>query len=135
MGTRAHGLDSPSRLKHKLLDKIQEFYARSPLRNLLRVRHEPEPAPQTIDPPVDGPKVDAETERFAASPAKLPARLLIVRATKEPWPDWVTVAPDQGWGGRADAILVRDVPANHLGVLRDPHVRTLAQAVADVSQA
>ena len=84
------------------------------------------PAPQTIDLPVDGPKVDAETERFAASPAKLPTRLLIVRATKEPWPDWVTVAPDQGWGGRADTILVRDVPANHLGVLRDPHVRTLA---------
>jgi hypothetical protein len=36
---------------------------------------------------------------------------------------------------RAETVLVRDVPANHLGVLRDPHVHTLAQAVAEISQA
>jgi hypothetical protein len=55
-----------------------------------------------------------ETDRFAASPGKLHTRLLIMLATKEPWPDWVTVAPDQGWGDRADTILVCDVPADFL---------------------
>ena len=79
--------------------------------------------------------MDAETERFAAHTSRLPTRLLVVRATQEPWPDWVTVTPDQGWGDRAETVLVRDVPANHLGVLRDPHVRTLAKAVAEISLA
>jgi thioesterase domain-containing protein/acyl carrier protein len=85
-----------------------------------------------IDMAVDGPEADADVARFAACPSKLATRVLVVCAGKEPWPDYVRVAPDQGWGGWADTVLVRSVPANHLGVLREPHVRLLAQAVSEV---
>jgi thioesterase domain-containing protein len=76
--------------------------------------------------------MDAAAKGLSTYASTRPTRLLVVRATKEPWPEWVTVAPDQGWGGRAEAILVRDVAASHLGVLLEPHVRTLAQAIAEV---
>jgi hypothetical protein len=62
------------------------------------------------------------------------ARLLIGRATREPWPAWVTIAHDQGWGERAEQVVVCDIPANHLGVLRDLYVRELARAVAEVCE-
>lgn len=86
-----------------------------------------------IELPVDGPEVDAEVARFAARPVKLSTRVLVVCASREPWPTYVRVAPDQGWKGWADSVVVRDVPANHLGVLRDPHVRLLAQALSEVT--
>jgi amino acid adenylation domain-containing protein len=89
--------------------------------------------PHAIDLPVDGPDVDAEVARFAATPVKLSARVLVVCASREPWPTYVRVAPDQGWKGWADTVIVRNVPANHLGVLRDPHVRLLAAALAEVT--
>jgi amino acid adenylation domain-containing protein len=88
---------------------------------------------RAIDLPVDGPEVDAEVARFAARPVKLSTRVLVVCASKEPWPAYVRVAPDQGWQGWADSVVVRCVPANHLGVLRDPHVRLLARALAETA--
>ena len=59
--------------------------------------------------------------------------MLVVCASKEPWPTYVRIAPDQGWSGWADSVVVRNVPANHLGVLREPHLRLLAQALAEVA--
>ena len=124
----------PEKIKQKLRDKLDQLRALSPLRGLFRAGREPDPSPRAIDFPIDGTEADVEAARFAARAGKLATRLLVVRATKEPWPEWVTVAPDHGWSGRADTLLVRDIPANHLGVMIDPHVRALAQAVGEISQ-
>jgi thioesterase domain-containing protein/acyl carrier protein len=86
--------------------------------------------PQPIDLPVDGPEVEAEVERFASHASKLEANLLVVRATGESPPPWLDIASDQGWGDRAERVFVHDIPATHIGILREPHVRSLAEAVA-----
>ena len=79
--------------------------------------------------PVDGPAIDAAVERFAARATRLGSPLLIVRATREPSPDWVTLEPDLGWSRLAEQVTVLDVPAEHLGILRAPHVQLLADAI------
>ncbi|HEY5283423.1 MAG TPA: amino acid adenylation domain-containing protein, partial [Polyangia bacterium] len=105
VGLARKAWNHPAEVKQKLREKLERSLARSPLRDLFQIRREQAPSTQPIDLPVDGPEVDAETERFAAHTSRLPTRLLVVRATKEPWPDWVTVAPHQGWGGRAETVL------------------------------
>jgi thioesterase domain-containing protein len=92
------------------------------------------PEGQCIDLPVDGPEVEAEVQAFAHAPSRLMSTLLVVRATEEPMPDWMVVDPDQGWGRRAKKVIIHDIAANHLGVLREPHVRSLARAVADLAK-
>jgi hypothetical protein len=89
---------------------------------------------EPIDLPVDGPEVEAEVHRFAIGSSRLSTELLIVRATQTPTPDWMAVDKDQGWGERATKVVVHDIAADHLGVLREPHVRSLARAVTDVSK-
>lgn len=84
---------------------------------------------EPIDLPVVGPEVDAEIERFSSRRHRLRGELLVVRATEEPCPPWRIVREDQGWGGRARRVRVLDVAADHLGVLKEPHVRVLARAL------
>jgi thioesterase domain-containing protein len=125
----------PGTFSHKLRERLDQLYARSSLRGIFQGRKKLEQASHAVDLDINGPEADTAAKCLAAQAGKLPTRLLVVRATKEPWPEWVTIAPDQGWEGRAEAVLVRDVAANHLGVLREPHVRTLAQAIEEVFQA
>jgi thioesterase domain-containing protein/acyl carrier protein len=84
-----------------------------------------------IDLPIDGPEVEAEVRRFASAPNRLAARLLIVRALGEQTPDWMAVDATHGWARRAKEVRVHDIQADHLGVLRDPHVRSLARALVE----
>jgi len=125
----------PNHFRRRLREKLGQFYARLPWHWLFRVRKESEQAPHAIDLAINGPELEAAAKCLVPQASKQPTRLLVVRATNEPWPEWVTIAPDQGWGGRAEAVLVRDVAANHLGVLLEPHVRSLAQAIKEVFQA
>jgi amino acid adenylation domain-containing protein len=122
---------APTELLRGLQRQLGKLVAWTQLGRLLTAGHAT--APQLIDLPINGPDVDATIARFAATPVKLSTRVLVVRASREPWPEYVRIAPDQGWGGWADSVVVRDVPANHLGVLREPHVRLLAQALAEVT--
>jgi len=122
--------DAPAEVAKLLYKQIERLTARTPLRWLLGTG-KGSPA-RAIELPVDGPEVDAEVARFAAKPVKLSTRVLVVCASQEPWPTYVRVSPDQGWDGWADKVTIRNVPANHLGVLRDPHVRLLAQALAEL---
>ena len=85
---------------------------------------------QPMDLPVDGPEVDAAVERFAARPKRLSGPLLIIRATREPTPDWLRPPGDQGWGGFSKEVVVHDIPAFHLEVLEEPHVQSLARELA-----
>lgn len=87
-------------------------------------------APQPMDLPVDGPEVDAAVARFAAQPSRLACSLLIIRATREPTPEWLRTPGDQGWGAFAERVVVYDVPAFHLEVLEEPHVLALARQLA-----
>lgn len=86
---------------------------------------------EPIDLPIDGPEVEAEVRRFAGASSRLSARLLIVRALGEQTPDWMAVDAAHGWGRRAKEVRVHDIHADHLGVLRDPHVRSLARALVE----
>ena len=85
---------------------------------------------QPMDLPVDGPEVDAAVGRFAARPKRLSGTLLIIRATREPTPDWLRPPGDQGWGGFSKEVVVHDIPAFHLEVLEEPHVQSLARELA-----
>jgi len=131
----ARAWENPLEFQRTLRKRLKRTYQRSLLRSSFQNWLAPKDTRQTIDLPIDGPEVDAEVNRFAASPSRLPTRLLVVCATKEPRPEWSTVAPDQGWCGRAETMVICNVPANHLGVLREPHVQMLAQAVSQISQA
>jgi amino acid adenylation domain-containing protein len=124
----------PLEFQRTLRKRLRQRYKRSRLRSSFQTWLAPRDARQPIDLPLDGPEVDAQINRFAASPSRLPTRLLVVCATKEPRPEWSIVAPDQGWHGRAETVVLCNVPANHLGVLREPHVQMLAQAVSQISQ-
>ena len=102
------------------------------LRGILGTRPPADGSQRPVELPVDGPEADAIAARFGAHVGQLPVRLLVVRATKGVWAPWLDIARDQGWGGRAERVVVCDVPANHLGVLREPHVRELARAVGEI---
>ncbi len=94
-----------------------------------RAAHGGNSAVAPIELPVDGPVVQAEVDRFAARPGAVAGRLMIVRATAEELPAWLEVGADHGWGGRAPEVDVHDIAADHLGVLQDPHVWSLARFV------
>jgi amino acid adenylation domain-containing protein len=130
-GILAKAWKAPGEMVNLARKHLARLLAWQPMRRLLDPSRSAQP--HAIDLPVDGPDVDAEVARFAATPVKLSTRVLVVCASREPWPTYVRVAPDQGWKGWADSVVVRNVPANHLGVLRDPHVRLLAQALAEVT--
>ncbi len=127
--------ERPGEFAGKMREKLGQAFNRSPVAGWFRKGPRTTVDPQAITLPVDGPEADAETARFAAQTTTLPTRLLIVRATGDIRPDWMTVAEDLGWSGRAATVLVRNVPATHLGVLVEPDVRTLAEAVNEISAA
>lgn len=89
-------------------------------------------AEQAIDLPIDGPDVDAEVERWSARAGRIDARLVVVRATAAAQASWQIVADDHGWGGRGSPVVVHDVRADHLGVMREPHVRSLARVLDEL---
>jgi amino acid adenylation domain-containing protein len=130
-GLLSKAWNTPAELLHILRKQLERSVSWRPLRRLLGPGDPA--APKAVYLPVDGPEVDAEIARFAATPFKLSTRVLVVCAGEEPWPSHIRVAPDQGWNGWAERVEVRSVPANHLGVLRDPHVRLLAEALAEVA--
>jgi amino acid adenylation domain-containing protein len=123
---------SPTEIARRARSQLRRILSRMQLRRLLTAGESA--APKLIDLPVNGRDVDAAVARFAVAPVRLSARVLVVCASKEPWPTYVRIAPHQGWEGWADSVVVRNVPANHLGVLREPHVRLLAQALAEVTE-
>jgi thioesterase domain-containing protein len=90
----------------------------------------PQGGNERIDVPVDGPEVDDEVARYFSMPRNLASRLLVVRATGVPTPSWTSVSPDHGWGDFAGQVVVCDIAALHLQILRRPSVQLLAIAVA-----
>jgi aspartate racemase len=59
-------------------------------------------------------------------PKVYPLRLTLFRASMQPL--FSSHKPDKGWGRLAGGGLdVRVIPANHLGMLQEPHVRILAK--------
>lgn len=87
------------------------------------------PSRRPIELPIDGPEVQAEVQRFCTSRSRLAADLWVVRATGEPSPAWQIIDRAQGWGERAAQVHVHDVAADHLGVMREPHVGALAEVL------
>jgi amino acid adenylation domain-containing protein len=127
-------LEDPGKIKHWLQKGRDNLMSRVPLLGSVKPHAHPTNGGDPIDLPVDGPEVEAEVQRFATASTRLSARLLVVRATQEPMPEWIVVDADQGWAERANKVTIHDVPANHLGVLREPHVRSLARAVSMVTK-
>ncbi|MCC7111657.1 MAG: amino acid adenylation domain-containing protein [Deltaproteobacteria bacterium] len=121
-------LADPLRFARRVRDKGQSLGARLPLvRDAMRKVRPPAGGP--IDLPVDGPEHDVEVEGFSREATRVRCPVLVVRATAEVSPSWQSVSRDQGWAARAGAVDILDVEADHLGVLRPPHVAELAAAL------
>jgi thioesterase domain-containing protein len=86
-------------------------------------------APEPIDFPVEGPEADAALQELVARPTRLRGPILVIRAAQEWVPPWMTIEPEQGWRGRSARVVVRAIPASHVDILREPHVRSLAEAI------
>lgn len=119
VGVVARAWRDPQELRRRLERRSRRLAA--------RVGWRPGGVVEPIELPIDGPEVDAEVARFSATTSRLDACLSIVRATAATVPRWQVVAHDHGWGGRARRVRIHDVAADHLGVMRDPHVRALAR--------
>jgi amino acid adenylation domain-containing protein len=115
--------------RHKLASRVVKMRSRFSLPPD-PTRLDPKLAPIPEELPVDGPEIDDAVERFSVRPRRLASPLLIVRATHAPLPPWVTVDADLGWHRLTSRVIVLDVPAGHLEILREPHVRELGAAIA-----
>jgi amino acid adenylation domain-containing protein len=93
----------------------------------------PAAAATPIELPLDGPELEQQIRDFARSSNRISARLLIVRATAEQPPDWMEVDRHLGWGDRSHDVRIGEIAADHLGVLREPHVKALARMLVDAA--
>jgi len=118
------GLTEPGRVPAAIRRKL------APVMN--RLPRAPAPtAARVLDVEIDGPEADAEVNRFAATVTGITGRLLVIRALENDYPPWVKVEPHLGWEGLSDDLRTYDLPATHLGLLRDPHVDVLARVISD----
>lgn len=90
---------------------------------------------EVIELSVDGPEVEQELQAFAATQKRINASLLVVRGTEEHVPSWMEIDPHLGWAGRAARVTVKNIDSDHLGVLREPYVQGIAQALLDPNTA
>ncbi len=120
---------APQELRRRLQRQRERLTVAVRRRFMGSARRTGELATRSGELPIDGPELEAEVRRFCAHSSFVEARLWVVRATKAPSPKWRIVDGTQGWSQRAAQVSVRDVAADHLGVMREPHVRTLAQVV------
>jgi thioesterase domain-containing protein/acyl carrier protein len=90
-------------------------------------------APSTvpIDVEIVGADADAEVERYASGLTAISARLLSVRALTQDLTAGMELAPHLGWEGLSPRLVIGDVAATHLGLLREPHVRDVARMITD----
>lgn len=123
VGAVARVRREPRELRRRLERRIERLAA--------RVRR-PAEDDAPVELSIDGPEVEAEIERFGRDPSRIDARLLVARALGTPVPSWQTIASDHGWGGRATEVRVLDVASDHLGVMREPHVHTLARGLDEL---
>jgi amino acid adenylation domain-containing protein len=100
---------------------------------LRRLREATSPYGASIELPIDGPEVDRQIREFARNPGRLRSRLLIVRATAAAAPEWMEIDRHLGWDGRAREVQLTEIAADHLGVLREPHVQALARVLREVA--
>jgi len=89
---------------------------------------------EPVDLAVSGPAADAAVAEFARRPARIRSALLIVRATDEPIPSWWHVEPEMGWKPFSDRVIVHELPGQHLQLLREPYVPSLARAISGLIQ-
>ena len=89
------------------------------------------PSTVPIDVEIEGREADAEIERYAAGLTAIAGRLLSIRALTQDLSDWVELAPHLGWEGLSPRLVIGDVAATHLGLLREPHVQAVARMITD----
>ena len=82
-----------------------------------------------IDLPVDGPEADADVDAFAMDAPYLDAKLLVFRARQDNLPDFIKVDMYMGWQRLAKRVVAQSINANHLGIVRPPHVAEVAQTI------
>jgi amino acid adenylation domain-containing protein len=69
------------------------------------------------------------TRGYEKRMGRLHGRLLVFRATGAHVPEWVSIAPDLGWGSWASQVDVHDVASDHLDIVRAPHVFQVARVL------
>jgi thioesterase domain-containing protein len=119
----------PNLLPVIIRQKLAKLAAESARLRALRQQRSAAPG-QLVDVEIDSPAAATDVHNFAARVTETGARLLVVRATNEGRPAWT--AEHLGWRGLAKRFVARDVPASHLGLLQEPHVREVAGAIAEL---
>lgn len=76
-----------------------------------------------------GPETFTEARVYQARARPFPGPLLVFRATARAEAPWIRLDRDLGWKGMSPDLRVYEVPGDHLGIVRDPHVSRIADAL------
>jgi len=121
----------PELLPGLMRQRLGKMAAKWDSRRASRVERPAGPA-QPVDVDVDSPDTAADVDRFAAQITGTGARLLVVRALDPGRRSWTA---HLGWAGLSPHFVARNVRATHLGLLREPQVRAVAQAIVQMLDA
>src|SRR5262249_24068534 len=110
-------LREPGTIVSMLQAKARQFAAR---RRYLR---EPE------ELPIDGVEATQEVVKYQRMVRKLGGHVMVFRSSNRDWPEWFRIANDLGWARLAERVSLHEVPADHLGLMRNPHAALLAQTI------
>jgi len=84
-----------------------------------------------VDIPLESSEINAEIEKYQGLGRAVEGEVITFRATKsDDVAPWTTVAPELGWTGRARRLSCYDIPSSHLGIVRGPHAKAIAEIVS-----
>ncbi len=81
---------------------------------------------------LDDPRaIDEDLARYEASEPSIKAEVLAFRATRGEIAPWHIVSDHMGWSGRSGRLECRDIASDHLGIVREPHARLVAEGMIE----
>jgi thioesterase domain-containing protein len=87
------------------------------------------PKAEPVDLPVLGEPAKDDVAAFASKPDRLDTHLVVFHALKNGIPEWVEVASDMGWGGKAKTVETYRIDCEHLRIVRPPHSHEVAAII------
>jgi thioesterase domain-containing protein len=81
--------------------------------------------------PVDGPEITGVVRKYQRTLGQLDTHLMVFRSSKRVWPEWITPSLYLGWDQLAARVSLHEVASDHMGLVREPHVRVVARAISE----
>lgn len=82
-----------------------------------------------VDLDVTARELDPLGVRYESYVQAIQAPIVVLRATRRRFRSGVRLKPDLGWSAFSRRVSVVEVTSDHLGLLRDPHARAVADAL------